>query len=79
MSDPVVGVHKLRKTYGRKVAVADVSFSVIGRDRRQGPSRRRAGLTTRTRRGAGGSRTLTGTDLNRVPLPVGLRPPRPRA
>jgi len=26
------------------------------------------------RRGAEGSRTLTGTDLNRVPLPIGLRP-----
>lgn len=24
--------------------------------------------------GAEGSRTLTGTDLNRVPLPIGLRP-----
>ena len=28
MADPVVEVHNLRKTYGQKVAVADVSFSV---------------------------------------------------
>jgi ABC-2 type transport system ATP-binding protein len=28
MSDPIVEVHNLRKTYGRKVAVADVSFAV---------------------------------------------------
>jgi ABC-2 type transport system ATP-binding protein len=28
MSNPVVEVHNLRKTYGQKVAVADVSFSV---------------------------------------------------
>ena len=28
MSDPVVEVQNLRKTYGRKVAVADVSFAV---------------------------------------------------
>jgi ABC-2 type transport system ATP-binding protein len=27
MSDPIVEVHNLRKTYGQKVAVADVSFS----------------------------------------------------
>lgn len=28
MSNPIVEVHKLRKAYGQKVAVADVSFSV---------------------------------------------------
>jgi ABC-2 type transport system ATP-binding protein len=28
MPDPIVEVHNLRKTYGRKVAVADVSFAV---------------------------------------------------
>jgi ABC-2 type transport system ATP-binding protein len=28
MSNPIVEVHNLRKTYGKKVAVADVSFSV---------------------------------------------------
>ena len=28
MSDPIVEVHNLRKAYGQKVAVADVSFAV---------------------------------------------------
>jgi ABC-type multidrug transport system ATPase subunit len=28
MSSPVVAVHNLRKAYGQKVAVADVSFDV---------------------------------------------------
>jgi ABC-2 type transport system ATP-binding protein len=28
MSDPIVEVHNLRKTYGKKVAVADLSFAV---------------------------------------------------
>jgi ABC-2 type transport system ATP-binding protein len=28
MSDPIVEVHNLRKAYGRKAAVADVSFAV---------------------------------------------------
>src|SRR5690349_15497327 len=28
MSEPIVEVHNLRKTYGQKVAVADLSFSV---------------------------------------------------
>src|SRR5262245_26946302 len=28
MADPVVEVHNLRKTYGQKVAVADLSFAV---------------------------------------------------
>lgn len=28
VSDPIVDVHNLRKTYGEKVAVADVSFAV---------------------------------------------------
>jgi ABC-2 type transport system ATP-binding protein len=28
MSSPIVEVHNLRKTYGQKVAVADVSFAV---------------------------------------------------
>src|SRR5262249_15818366 len=28
MADPIVDVHNLRKTYGRKVAVADLSFAV---------------------------------------------------
>ena len=31
MSDAVVEVHNLRKTYGQKVAVADVSFAVVNR------------------------------------------------
>src|ERR1700712_115414 len=34
------------------------------------------GLDQALRCGAEGSRTLTGTDLNLVPLPIGLRPRR---
>src|SRR6478752_4554864 len=39
-----------------------------------GSQRGRPGRGAGTSCGAGGTRTHTGTDLNRVPLPIGLRP-----